>query len=216
MGEIAVALWHWTPYLAGGFAGNLTIAALALVAGTAAGSALGRGRDAGTLLLRGPAAALTGICRNVPSFVLMFYVALVLPVEIDWGGTVVSVPLWIKATLALTIPVIGFASDHGLALRRQRRGGVAGAEAAYLTAWLQYFLIVLMATATASVIGADEIVGRANRVIATDNRTAFLIATYLYVSGWFLAFGLMLTGLLARFARLRRGATPLQTASEAA
>ena len=46
-----------------------------------------------------------------------------------------------------------------------------------------------MATATASVIGADEIVGRANRVIATDSRPAFLIATYLYVSGWFLASG---------------------------
>jgi ABC-type amino acid transport system permease subunit len=216
MGEIAITLWGWTPYLAGGFACNLTIAALAMIAGTAAGAALGRGRDAGSALLRGPAAALTGLCRNVPSFVLMFYVALVLPVEVAWSGTVVSVPLWIKATLALIIPVIGFASDHGLALRRQRRDGVAGAEAAYLTAWLQYFLIVLMATATASVIGADEIVGRANRVIATDNRTSFLIATYLYVSGWFLVFGLLLTGLLARFARLRCRAAPLQTASDAA
>jgi ABC-type amino acid transport system permease subunit len=216
MGGIAVTLWGWTPYLAGGFGWNLTIAALAMVAGTAAGSALSRGRDAGTLLLRAPAAALTGLCRNVPSFVLMFYVALVLPVEVDWRGTVVSLPLWIKAALALTIPVTGFASDQGLALRRQRRDGVAGAEAAYLTAWLQYFLIVLMATATASVIGADEIVGRANRVIATDNRTSFLIATYLYVSGWFLAFGLLMTGLLARFARFRRGVAPLQTASEAA
>ena len=110
-----------------------------------------------------------------------------------WAGSVVAVPLWIKATLALTIPVIGFASDQGLALRRQRRQGIAEAEATWLASWLQYFLIILMATATASVIGADEIVGRANRVIATDHRPEFLIATYLYVSGWFLASGLLLT-----------------------
>ncbi len=146
----------------------------------------------------------------------MFYVALVLPPEIAWDDTVVSVPLWIKAALALTIPVIGFASDQGLALRRQRRAGIAGADATYLTAWLQYFLIVLMATATASVIGADEIVGRANHVIAPDNRVEFLIATYLYVSAWFLAFGLVLTRTLAWIARNRHTEPPLPAARKAA
>ncbi len=34
MGEIAGILWGWPPYLAGGFAGNLTVAALAMIAGT--------------------------------------------------------------------------------------------------------------------------------------------------------------------------------------
>ena len=53
-------------------------------------------------------------------------------------------------------------------------------------------------------IGADEIVGRANRVIATDHRPEFLIATYLYVSGWFLASGLLLTCVISALARARR------------
>ena len=214
MGEIAVTLWGWTPFLAGGFAGNLMIAALAMLAGTAMGAGLGRGRDARLRAVRGPAAAATSLCRNVPSFVLMFYVALVLPVEVAWAGSVVAVPLWIKATLALMIPVVGFASDQGLALRRQRRAGIAEAEATWLASWLQYFLIILMATATASVIGADEIVGRANRVIATDHRPEFLIATYLYVSGWFLASGLLLTGAISTLARARRsGAGAVSEAS---
>ena len=151
-----------------------------------------------------PAALVTGLCRNVPSFVLMFYVAFVLPVEIAWGDAVVPVPMWVKATLALTIPVIGFASDQSLAFRRQRDDGVAGAGAIFLTAWLQYFLIILMASATASVIGADEVVGRANRVIATDQRPGFLVATYLYVSAWFLVTGLALSGGAALLGRLRR------------
>lgn len=174
-----------------------------MLAGTAIGAALARARDARPLALRGPAAVLTSVCRNVPSFVLMFYVALVLPVEIGWRGGVVALPLWIKAALALTIPVVGFASDQGLALRRQRRATTPGAEAGYLVAWLQYFLIVLMATATASVIGADEIVGRANRVIATDHRPEFLMATYVYVSAWFLAAGLLLSGAVSALARRR-------------
>jgi hypothetical protein len=116
----------------------------------------------------------------------------------------VSVPLWAKAALALTIPVMGFASDQTLALRRLREEGVAGAGDTFLTAWLQYFLIILMASATASVIGADEIVARANRVIATDQRPEFLMAVYIYVAGWFLVTGLAISGAGKAYARARR------------
>ena len=214
MAGIAASLWGWTPFLAGGFAGNLLIAALAMLLGTALGSMLGRARDLPVAWLRSPAAAMTSVCRNVPSFVLMFYAALVLPVELPWRGSFVTVPLLVKATLALTMPVIGFASDQGLALLRQRRERIAGAEATYIVAWLQYFLIILMASATASVIGADEIVGRANRVIATDDRPAFLIATYVYVSAWFLVSGLLVSAAGGALLRNRRadGGTPAQQA----
>jgi ABC-type amino acid transport system permease subunit len=199
-----VSLAGWTPFLAGGFAGNILISTLAMVAGTLLGAALGRGRDLPAAWIRGPASATTGLCRNVPSFVLMFYVALVLPAEVEWCGAVVAIPLLLKAALALCLPVIGFASDQHLALRRQRRDRLAGADAAYSVAWLQYFLIILMASSTASVIGADEIVGRANRVIATDGRLTFLIATYVYVSSWFLASGLVASAAGAALLRRRR------------
>jgi polar amino acid transport system permease protein len=198
------ALLGWTPYLAGGFLRNLAIATLAMAIGTAAGVGLGWLHGAARPV-RATAALATGLCRNVPSFVLMFYVALVLPVEIEAAGVVVTVPLSVKATLALTIPVIGFASDQWRGFRRQHAAGLAGAGATFLAAWLQYLLIVLMASTTASVIGADEIVARANRVIATDQRPEFLIATYLYVSLWFLLAGLAVSAAAPRLARALGG-----------
>jgi polar amino acid transport system permease protein len=206
MSDLAT-LWHWTPFLAGGFAGNLLISVLAMLFGTLIGAAFGWARGTGWLLGL-PAGLITGLCRNVPSFVLMFYVAFVLPVEVVWGDAVVAVPLRAKAVLALTIPVIGFASDQSLALRRLREEGVAGAGDTFLTAWLQYFLIILMASATASVIGADEIVARANRVIATDQRPEFLMAVYLYVASWFLVAGLAISGAAATYSRARRRERP--------
>ncbi|MCB1354415.1 MAG: ABC transporter permease subunit [Rhodobacteraceae bacterium] len=199
--EMTGRVLGWTPYLAGGFVTNLMIAAVSMALGTVLGAGLALARSGNGRLLRWPAELLTSLCRNVPSFVLLFYVAFAIPVEIDWGGRVVALPLWIKAALALTIPVIGFASDQTLGLRRQLARGVASARATWVTSWLQYFLIIVMASATASVIGADEIVGRANRVIATDESPAFLVIVYLYVSLWFLTAGLALsaaTGWLAR------------------
>ena len=67
--------------------------------------------------------------------------------------------------------------------------------------WVQYFLIIVMASATASVIGADEIVGRINTVVAIVNESGFLIAAYGFVAAWFILFGLLfkfLTGLVGK------------------
>ena len=137
----------------------------------------------------------TNVCRNVPSFVLLFYMAFMLPSEIDWAGRIIAVPVWIKATLALTFPVVGFASDQSLGYFTQVRAGIAGARETFAIAWIQYFLIIIMASATASVIGADEIVGRANTIIAQNDSASFLLVTYLYVSAWFLMTGLAVSNL---------------------
>lgn len=187
--EMLSVLVQRTPYLLGGYGYNLLIAALAMVVGTVAGCMAGVARHARNRLFRISGRLFSSVCRNVPSFVLMFYVAFVLPVEFQWGGTLVLVPLWIKATLALIIPVIGFASDQSLAYLQQHKQGKSHAETVFLVAWVQYFLIVLMASATASVIGADEVVGRANRVIAIDNSPEFLLLVYGYVCLWFLLTG---------------------------
>jgi polar amino acid transport system permease protein len=200
--DVAALLADWTPFLAGGFGYNLLISAVSMSAGTLIGAGLGWARGRGPLL-RAPAILATSLARNVPSFVLLFYVAFLLPVEVVRGDLVVTVPAWVKAAIALTIPVIGFASDQTLGYLRHRAAGVAGAGAGFGTAWIQYLLIILMASATASVIGADEIVGRANRVIAIDPRPEVLLAVYLYVSAWFLAAGLVIAG-TARLAAMRR------------
>jgi His/Glu/Gln/Arg/opine family amino acid ABC transporter permease subunit len=193
-----------TPFLARGFVTNLLIAALSMTFGTVVGLTLAALRGAGRWWTRLPANFATSLCRNVPSFVLLFYVAFMLPVEVEIGGQLIAIPLWIKATVALTIPVVGFVSDQALGLRRQRAEGDPAALTTFFLAWMQYFLIIIMASATASVIGADEIVGRANRLIAQDHRPAFLLLTYVYVSLWFMAAGLAFSWGLGRFMAGRR------------
>ncbi|WP_195822715.1 hypothetical protein [Roseobacter sp. MH60115] len=199
---IEVLLTH-TGYLAGGFGTNLLISVLSMAMGTGVGGVLGwlRARrvvGAGQLAHLG-----TNVCRNVPSFVLLFYMASMIPSEVTIGGTIMAVPLWIKATLALTFPVIGFTSDQARGYFEQRRTGVTGAGETFWVAWVQYFLIIIMASATASVIGADEIVGRANIIISQNESAQFLLVTYLYVSLWFLASGLVLTGFVKSLRHVR-------------
>ncbi len=189
---IELLLSH-TGYLARGFATNLLISVLSMGLGTVLGAMLGWLRARRVVAL-GPVAHMgTNLCRNVPSFVLLFYMASMIPSEVTLGGTIMAVPLWIKATLALTFPVIGFTSDQSRGYFEQSRAGLRGAGETFIVAWVQYFLIIIMASATASVIGADEIVGRANILISQNESPQFLLITYLYVSFWFLLAGLLLT-----------------------
>lgn len=192
LSEVPNILSH-TGYLAGGFVTNVLISVLSMSAGTMIGVFLGRLRHAGLRAVEMPSRFATNICRNVPSFVLLFYMASMIPSEVTLAGSIYAVPLWIKATLALIFPVVGFSSDQALGYFQQRAAGLPGARATFLVAWAQYFLIIIMASATASIIGADEIVGRANTVIAQSEGNTFLISMYLYVSAWFILTGLLLT-----------------------
>ena len=94
-------LWDWTPYLAGGFLVNLLITANAMLLGTVIGMSIGALRSSRFRPVRLSARATTATCRNIPSFVLMFYLAFMVPSEIVVGASVVAVPAWIKASVAL-------------------------------------------------------------------------------------------------------------------
>ena len=177
-------LFSETPYLAGGFLVNVLITVSAMTLGTGLGVGIGALRSARPRPVRLSAQAATAACRNIPSFVLMFYLAFMLPPEIVLGASVVAIPAWIKASIALTMPVVGFMSDQVHGGRAEER---AAARRRMLAAWIEYALIVFMATSFASVIGADEIVGRANRVVLIVNEPGFLTATYAYVAGWFVS-----------------------------
>lgn len=194
-------------HLAGGFAMNLLISVLSMALGTVLGVILGRLRHAGMRSLDLPSRFATSICRNVPSFVLLFYMASMIPSEIEVAGAIHTVPIWIKATLALTFPVIGFASDQSLGYFRQRDSQLPGAAETFVVAWAQYFLIIIMASATASIIGADEIVGRANTLISAQGDSDLMIGIYLYVSTWFIATGLLLTAIIKRASQTLSGAS---------
>jgi len=199
--ELAAELLAWTPFLAGGFAWNVAIAAVAMGLGTLLGMGVARVRFAAPGAAARAGQGVTSLFRNVPSFVLLFYVAFLIPVEITVAGTVIAVPNWLKATIALTIPATAFAADQSLAFLRQQHAGKHRPEAVFWSAWIQYFLIVFMASSTASVIGADEIVARANTVVATHQDATFMLTAYGYVAVWFLLAALLLSRVAPRVVR---------------
>lgn len=194
------ALLAWTPFLAAGFLWNILISLVTMAIGTPAGFLLARGRLKGSRI----AGFLTAAARVPPTFVLIYYLAYLLPAEITLGTHAFPLPGWLKAALALAVAVTGFVSDNALqALRHLKRG--ERVEALYFVpAWTTYFLIIVMASSTASVIGVPEIVQRANTVIAAIGDDRAILAVYLYVMAYFLLFCWPLARLLG-YARVRLG-----------
>jgi polar amino acid transport system permease protein len=187
-------LWVWTPFLAGGFIWNVLISAATMAIGTPIGFGLARLRLAGSPL----GATLTAAARLPPTFVLIYYFAYILPTEISIGGYAITLPGWLKASLALAVAVAGFVSDNALAALRHHRRGETTEALYFIPAWTTYFLIIVMASSTASVIGVPEIVQRANTVIAAVGNPGATLWVYGYAMLWFLAFCWPLSRLLAR------------------
>lgn len=191
-------LWTWTPYLGEGFLWNILISAVTMAIGTPVGVGLARLRLSGSRIGSG----LTAAARLPPTFVLIYYLAYALPPSFTVGETVIPLDGWLKASVALSVAVAGFVSDNALsAFRHYRRGEMV--EALYfIPAWSTYFLIIMMASSTASVIGVPEIVQRANTVIAAVGEPAAIIWVYLYTMAWFLVFCWPLARLMSH-ARVR-------------
>ena len=62
-----------------------------------------------------------------------------------------------------------------------------------MPAWTSYFLIIVMASSTASVIGVPELVRRADTVIGAVDKVGLALWVYLWAMIWFLGFSLLLT-----------------------
>lgn len=199
--DIIPMLVAWTPYLGLGFLINIGISLLTMLIGTPLGFLLAKGRMRGSRL----AGFLTAAARVPPTFVLIYYLAYVVPPEIALPGLTVPVPDWLKASVALAVAVTGFVSDNALsALRHLERG--ERIEALYfIPAWTTYLLIIIMASSTASVIGVPEIVQRANTVIAAVGDPGAILWIYLYTMLWFLVLCWPLARLMG-YAKLRLSA----------
>jgi polar amino acid transport system permease protein len=212
--EIPAFLWAWTPYLAVGFLWNIIVSLAAMAVGTALGLPLAFARAGGHAGLRRAASLATHIARNIPTFVFLFYLAFLIPVEVVHDGRVIAIPAWIKAALALAIAVVGFVSDTFLATIDSWRRHDRVAALLFVPSWTIYFVIIVMASSTASVIGVPEIVARANIVIAASGDDSLMIWVYLYAMLWFLLFCLPLTVLMRLLRqRLERGALALRGAA---
>jgi polar amino acid transport system permease protein len=191
-------LVRWTPFLAGGFVWNIIISIIAMVLGTVIGAGLAFMREARGALLAKPSLAVTGFVRNVPTVAFLFYIAFLLPSELDVFGLAVSMPAWVKASLALSIAVIGQVSDELSVVIRDWRAGQRGNALLFLPSWMTHLLVIVIMSSTASLIGVSEIVSRCNTVIAATGKSEMLVWIYLYAMLWFFLFCYPLTVAMKR------------------
>ena len=205
--ETIDVLWVWSPFLAEGFGWNIIVSLVAMAVGTIVGLVLALLRGGAHWSVRHSGGAVTTLFRNAPTFVMLFYLAYIIPTEFTLFGAAATFPAWIKASLALGIAVAGYVSDNALAaIRHLRRHEIAEALL-FVPAWTSYFLIIVMASSTASVIGVPELVRRADTVIGAVDEVGLALWVYLWAVIWFLGFSLILTFGMSRLsAYLRRRA----------
>ena len=186
--DVLEALYAWTPFLAGGFGWNLAVSLVAMAIGTTLGAVLAVLRRSNRRLVARASLLVTGLTRNVPTFVFLFYLAFLIPVEIQFGDSAWVFPAWIKAALALAIAVVGFVSDNLADALSHWRARNPAAALMFLPNWTSYFVVIVMASSTASVIGVGELVSRCNTVIGAVGRPELMLWVYLYAMLWFFAF----------------------------
>ena len=194
-------LLSYTPEFVGGFSLNLLMTICTMVVGTLVGMGLGALRQWPRFGLGRLAGGLTAICRNSPAVVLLFYVNTLLPNEFTLFGALITIPLWVKAIIALSFSVIAFGSDQVLVFFNNS-GSRAAARRTWMTSWGSYFVLLLMASSTATLMGVDEIVSRASDLILIHGGTDIVFAAYAYVALWFLVAGLIFTFVFRLIARL--------------
>ena len=189
-----------TPFLLAGLWTNVYISLASMIVGTLLGTIVAIPIARHWISLKYVSKLSINITRNVPSFVLMFYIAFVLPNEITILDLTIQLTPEYKAALALVFPVLGFSADQFLGLVLGDNNSSTNKVEIYMSSWIQYFLIILMASVTASVIGADEILSRANRLISTRADLNILIGTYAYICLWFILIGFMFSVVFKRIA----------------
>jgi polar amino acid transport system permease protein len=191
--EALGVLWAWTPFLLGGLSLNVLIALGAMAIGTLIGGVLALARLSKMTWIARGGRGLTSLFQNIPSLVLLFYAASVIPHEIVLSsGTVVQFPAWLKACLALSGSPIGIVSDNGVKALTAWRSQEPRKALLFVPAWTMSFLITFLASSLASLIGVSELVGRCNVVIAATG-TIYMAAIYFYASLIFLACAYPLT-----------------------
>jgi polar amino acid transport system permease protein len=190
MDQINVLI-HWTPFLTIGFLWNIGITIVAVTIGTAAGGLFALMKYSPNRIIHTVGSFVPTIFRSAPTLVLMFYLATLLPDNIIIDGYfTIDIPNWFKAALAMTASQIGFNSLNIYTFIGQWRAGDTQAALMIIPNWLGAFLITLLSSSGASLVGVSELVSRVNTVIKAEGPDN-IIALYLYaimfflLSGWF-------------------------------
>lgn len=193
--EILSQLITWTPFLLGGFGWNILIALLAALIGTSIGGALAWGGLAQSKRISRASMGLAALFYKLPTLALMFYIAVLLPNEFQLPAseTVYPFPNWIKAALALSAAQVGFTSHNLARAITFWRKGEHGAALLFIPGWGSNWLITIIASSSASLVGVSELVSRCNKVVNATDSFDLMIPIYLYACLLFLGFCYPLT-----------------------
>jgi polar amino acid transport system permease protein len=202
---IIATIVKWTPLLAQGFALNIAMSFLAMAIGTVIGVPLGLAQVSLLLPIRTSSWFVTQVFRNSPWLVLLFYCMLLLPFEVNVGGTIVPLPGWLKSTIGLSLPVMANVSElvRG-AVRSIPFGQWEAAESVAMSRWqtlrmvilpqcikrmtppwMNLYAILTVATPLTSVVGVSEAMTLTGDILSSEARTELLVPMYLYLLLWF-------------------------------
>jgi polar amino acid transport system permease protein len=203
--SIPATIWKWTPLIAQGFALNIAISFLAMAIGTVAGTPLGLAQISLLPPVRTSSWFVTQFFRNSPWLVLLFYCMLLLPFQIQIGGTTIPLPGWFKSTIGLSLPVMANVSELVRGAVRSIPYGQweAAASLAYTRRqtlwliilpqcikritppWMNLYAILTTSTPLCAVVGVNEAMTLTGNILNAEGRTDLLIPMYLYLLLWF-------------------------------
>ncbi len=170
------ALFEWMPFILKGFWLNIVISFFAMLIGTVAGAALGLMQVSLLLPVRAGSWIVTQFFRNSPWLVLLFFIMLMFPFEIDLGFVVIPIPDWTKAVIGFSLPIMANISEvvRG-AVRSLPSGQWESAESLAFTRrqtmwmiilpqcvkrmippWVNWYCILTMSTPICSIMGVEE------------------------------------------------------------
>jgi polar amino acid transport system permease protein len=203
--SILDTLWRWTPLLLvgppgefGGFALNIAVSFLAMAIGTITGLALGLGLISRLSAVQSVSWAITQFFRNSPWLVLLFFVMLLMPFQINVFGLSIPLPAWIKATIGLALPIMAniaeivrgavnsiptgqWESAESLAFSRLQtlwRIILPQCVKRMIPPWMNWYAILTMATQLISIVGVNDAMTLTQDALAAEQRTDLLMPMY--------------------------------------
>lgn len=200
MFETITVLSTWTPFLLEGLLTNFLVTLGAMMLGTTVGIGFALMRTSNHRVHQLIGGKMTALFQNVPTLILLFFAASVIPTEIRITETLtIMIPAWVKAFLALSTSPTGIVSDNVTVAIRAKRNNDDNAYLLILPGWTNSLLIIFLASSMASLIGVSEILSRANVVISATG-SHYMSAVYFYVSLIFLVCAYPMTRAARAFA----------------
>lgn len=204
------SLISWIPFILKGFGLNLVMSVLAMILATILGIGLGLLQIGRSAAIRHPAKFVTHLFRNSPWLVILFVVMYYFPFEVTLAnGRAVSIPGWIPATLAFTLPVMANISEivrgsinsipktqwesaASLVLTRGqtlRHVILPQCVKRSIPPWMNWYAMLTLATPMASILGVQEAVGNAQAAMeSAGSRPELLLPFYTFLLCLFFAY----------------------------